>query len=440
MVVENLSFNEIIVMIVACLVGVFMVRARFAARPLPKKNPELEKYEDEELLRIHNLDDDLKKISAELEPHLHEAEKYYGGTQSIKPKPALKLLKPESEAEIARRPIDIEAEKLAKPLVRESKLISLEEALKSTKSGIMGRIKGLFSSKGLFDANDLESIEEVLYTSDLGPQTVQRLVSAVSTKIQNSEVKDIEIVRGALRDEMVSILAQPQKNTRSIERYFAATERSINKPEVWMVVGVNGAGKTTTIGKLAYKLALSGKTVMIAAGDTFRAAASEQLKVWSERAKVEIFAPEGVESPSAVAFDAVKYAIGNNFDHLIVDTAGRLHTQKNLMDELKKVKRVIEKAFDEAKGAANGTNKAPHEVLLVLDANSGQNALIQAREFHQALGVSGIVLTKLDGTAKGGVAVGISEELGIPIQLIGVGEGKDDLRGFKPIEFVDAIV
>lgn len=202
------------------------------------------------------------------------------------------------------------------------------------------------------------------------------------------------------------------------------------KPAVLMVVGVNGAGKTTTIGKLSAKLAGKGKRVLVAAGDTFRAAAGEQLKTWTDRASVEIFDPENVTEPSAVAYQALELAKAKGFDVVIVDTAGRLHTQKNLMEELKKMKRVLAKI----------DATAPHETLLVLDANSGQNALIQAKEFHGALTVDGVVLTKLDGSAKGGVAVGISNEVGLPIKLIGVGEKIGDLRAFEPRGFVNSIV
>jgi fused signal recognition particle receptor len=197
-----------------------------------------------------------------------------------------------------------------------------------------------------------------------------------------------------------------------------------------MVVGVNGAGKTTSIGKIASQLAQGGKKVLVAAGDTFRAAAGSQLKVWTERAQVEIFAPEGVTDPSAVAFDAVQKGVAKGFDVIIVDTAGRLHTQQNLMEEIKKMKRVMQKVIP----------TSPHEVLLVLDSNQGQNALLQAKEFHRALGVTGVVLTKLDGSAKGGVAVGVAHELELPIKLIGVGEKMGDLRPFSAKSFVESIL
>ena len=314
---------------------------------------------------------------------------------------------------------------------------ALDSALANTRASFFGRLKSIFSRRDSFSSGDLEDIEEVLYTSDLGPQTVQRLLAAVQARIAGSAPTGLEAMRESLRGEMLDIFAgiasDPVAVHHGSELELAGLERLNiwnSKPSVIMVVGVNGAGKTTTIGKLAQKVAKSGRRVLVAAGDTFRAAAGDQLRVWSERAAVEIFSPEGITDPSAVAFDACKTAASKGCDVVIVDTAGRLHTQKNLMEELKKMQRVIAKALP----------GAPHEILLVLDANSGQNALQQAREFHQALGVTGVALTKLDGTAKGGVAVGLACELKLPIKLVGVGEGIDDLRGFSPSEFVNSIV
>lgn len=314
----------------------------------------------------------------------------------------------------------------------------LSEALAGTRQTFMGRIKSLFGAKPTLSSDELEELEEILYTSDLGPQTVQRLLEAVESKVKSNGSDGYEAVREALRQEMLEIFAALPSNGSG--QVHAEKENDLegleklriweHKPAVIMVVGVNGAGKTTTIGKLARRLAQVGHRVLVAAGDTFRAAAGDQLKVWTERAQVEIFSPEGVKDPSAVAFKACETAKSGNFDVVIIDTAGRLHTQKNLMEELKKMKRVIGKQLSDA----------PHEVLLVLDANSGQNALIQAREFHQALEVTGVVLTKLDGSAKGGVAVGLAHELKLPIKLIGVGEGIDDLRRFSSEEFVNSIL
>lgn len=304
------------------------------------------------------------------------------------------------------------------------KLVSLEEALRNTKKGFWGRISQTFGADTNINSQELEGIEEVLYTSDLGPKTVQKLLLQIQDKAK-VESLTVEGLRLLLKNEMNEIFKANSSNLSMI-----SNKDLKHKPEVWMIVGVNGAGKTTTIGKLSHKLASQGLKVMIAAGDTFRAAAKEQLKVWADRSSVIFFSPEGVNNPSGVAFDAVKAAVDNQVDVLIVDTAGRLHTQAHLMEELKKIKRVMEKAVP-------GT---PHEVLLVLDANSGQNALIQAKEFNDAIGVTGVILTKMDGTAKGGVALGVVSDLNLNIKLIGVGEQVEDLRTFDTEEFINSII
>ena len=301
---------------------------------------------------------------------------------------------------------------------------NLEKALKETKNRFWGRIQSLWHGSHIAD---IDEIEEILYTSDLGPQTVERLLTSIKQSLSRSERKESEIVRSALRNELLQIFEKTQGN-KEPEQLFEKFQ--FNKPSIWMVVGVNGAGKTTSIGKIASQLAQNEKKVLVAAGDTFRAAAGSQLQVWTERAQVEIFSPQGVTDPSAVAFDAVQKGVAKGFDVIIVDTAGRLHTQHNLMEEIKKMKRVVQKVLPEA----------PHEVLLVLDSNQGQNALLQAKEFHKALGVTGVVLTKLDGTAKGGVAVGVAYELELPIKLIGVGEKMEDLRPFSSKSFVESIL
>jgi fused signal recognition particle receptor len=297
------------------------------------------------------------------------------------------------------------------------KEVDLKQALSRTEENIFGRIKSLFA--GDSTSAHLEEIEEVLYTSDLGPQTVQKLMEALED-LNRKEKADLGKVRQTLKHEMQEVFAKvPTSELKMVA----------DGPTVIMVVGVNGAGKTTSIGKLSAQFAQQGKKVLVAAGDTFRAAAGGQLKVWTERAQVEIFSPEGVTDPSAVAFDAVAKAKSGAYDIVILDTAGRLHTQTNLMEELKKMKRVMTKVI------AN----APHEVIIVLDANSGQNALIQAKEYNNALTLTGAILTKMDGTAKGGVAVGLANELNIPIKFIGVGERIQDLRLFSSREFVDSI-
>lgn len=298
---------------------------------------------------------------------------------------------------------------------------NLKEALRGTEANIFGRIRKLFSGGG--GSPQLDDIEEVLYTSDLGPQTVEKLMESLRENLSGKEQGQIESVRKTLRQEMSQIFEESLKVDQNL--HWAKSG-----PTVIMIVGVNGAGKTTSIGKLSAQWAEMGHKVLVAAGDTFRAAAGAQLKVWTERAQVDIFSPEGVTDPAAVAFDAISKAKAQGFDIVLVDTAGRLHTQAPLMEELKKVKRVMGKVIPEA----------PHEVLIVLDANSGQNALIQAKEFHQAMGLTGAILTKMDGTAKGGVAVGLAHELKIPIKWIGVGEKVRDLRNFSYTEFIDSIV
>ncbi len=333
---------------------------------------------------------------------------------------------------------------------------SVSGALTKTRASLFGRIQALLGGKQTLSETEREELEEILYTADLGPKTVQDLLDHVFDTLKASGETGFEAVRRELSKKIGEILeknaqggAGGSSETASGQTASDGVERLKlfdAKPAVLMVVGVNGAGKTTTIGKLAAKLAGRGLRVLVAAGDTFRAAAGEQLKTWTDRAAglnpeaggggagagplVEIFDPPGVTEPSAVAYQALEKGRAQGFDIVIVDTAGRLHTQKNLMEELKKMKRVLAKLDP----------SAPHETLLVLDANSGQNALIQAKEFHGALTVDGVVLTKLDGSAKGGVAVGISHEVGLPIKLIGVGEKIGDLRPFAAREFVESIL
>ena len=298
--------------------------------------------------------------------------------------------------------------------------ILLKDILKNTRQGILGKIQNVFSGKKDINAQDLSQLEEILYGSDLGPKTVDRLMTAVAEKIKQQPTVDLEIVKSAIREEMNLIFSMVQSPKSPGEA----------KPMVWLVVGVNGVGKTTTIGKLARMFSEEGKKVLVAAGDTFRAAAREQLAAGTTRAEVVIHSPEGVSDPAAVAFEACEIAKSQGFGVVIIDTAGRLHTKSNLMDELKKVKRVIAKSIPEA----------PHETLMVIDANTGQNAFHQTKSFHEALGITGVILTKLDGTAKGGVALGLACELGIPIRWIGIGEKVQDLKVFSSTEFINSII
>ncbi|ALP54677.1 cell division protein FtsY [Candidatus Tenderia electrophaga] len=297
----------------------------------------------------------------------------------------------------------------------------LKERLSRTSSNISEGVASLVMGKKTIDAEVLDELETQLLSADVGVEATMAIIEDLTARMKRKQLNDVDALFAALRDNMLEIL-QPVERPLSLE---AQTQ-----PYVILMVGINGAGKTTTIGKLAKRFQSEGKSVMLAAGDTFRAAAVEQLQTWGERNNVPVVAQQRNADPASVAFDAVQAAKARQVDVLIVDTAGRLHTQSNLMEELKKIKRVMGK-LDE---------QAPHEVLLVLDGGIGQNAVAQAEQFHQAVGVSGLALTKLDGTAKGGVVFAIAKKLGLPIRLIGVGEGIDDLRDFKADEFVDALL
>jgi fused signal recognition particle receptor len=270
------------------------------------------------------------------------------------------------------------------------------------------------------DAAILEELETRLITADVGVESSERILEALRQRVARRELSDARALIGALREAIVEITA-PVASPLQID--------SAQRPFVILVVGVNGSGKTTTIGKLALRCAAEGRSVLLAAGDTFRAAAIEQLKVWAERTGADFAAQLPGADPGAVIFDALAAARARGSDVVLADTAGRLHSQSHLMEELKKVKRVIQR-FDPS---------APHEVLLVLDANQGQNALVQARQFNQALGVTGLALTKLDGTAKGGIVIAIASELGIPIRYIGIGEGSEDFGEFDAAAFASAL-
>jgi fused signal recognition particle receptor len=271
------------------------------------------------------------------------------------------------------------------------------------------------------DAEVLDELETRLITADVGVEASARILEDLRRRVARKELNDVDALLNALQESMSQIL-KPVEQALVINPHV--------KPFVILVVGINGAGKTTTIGKLAHRLLAEGKSVMLAAGDTFRAAAREQLEVWAERNNVPIVAQQSGAEPAAVIFDALQAARARNIDVLIADTAGRLHTQTHLMDELKKVKRVLAR-LDAA---------APHEVLLVLDGTIGQNAVAQAEEFNKGLGVTGLVITKLDGTAKGGVVLAIAQRLKIPIRFIGVGEQSEDFGVFNASEFVSALL
>jgi len=291
----------------------------------------------------------------------------------------------------------------------------LRSRLFKTRKSLSSGFDSIFSGKTKIDDEVLEELEELLITSDIGVQTTIELIERIS----KAKVKDISEVKSILKNEILSI----------IESHPETAEINSRTPHVILVVGVNGVGKTTTIGKLAASAGASGKKVLIAAADTFRAAAVEQLGIWAARANAEFVKHKENADPAAVAFDAVAAASARGCDLVLIDTAGRLHTKVNLMEELKKIKRTVAKQLE----------GAPHEILLVLDATTGQNALSQAKLFHDALDISGLVLTKLDGTAKGGIVIGICSALNIPLQYIGIGEQIEDLRPFDAKQFVDAL-
>jgi fused signal recognition particle receptor len=312
-----------------------------------------------------------------------------------------------------------EAEESLKKARRDRKLKKLREGLSKTRGGMIDKIGALFKGKKELDPNIIESLEETLLGSDIGSATTLWLTEIVKGVLDKDEIKDPEAVWEIIKQEIENVLSIEAKP-------WTFTE----KPFVIMVVGVNGAGKTTTIGKIASSLVNDGKKVVLAAADTFRAAAVNQLEIWGRRTGCEVVKPskEGAD-PSSVVFDAMKQAEEQGADVVIIDTAGRLHTQSPLMEELKKISRVTTKAMD----------SAPHETLLVLDATTGQNAIKQVKEFGDALKLDSIALTKLDGTAKGGVIIGICHENKIPVRYIGIGETRESLRLFNPGDFVDAL-
>lgn len=296
-------------------------------------------------------------------------------------------------------------------------LDKLKAGLEKTRKSIVERVESILLNRGI-DDSVIEDIEEILITSDVGSEATTEITSLLKEKVGAGEIKTADDMKSYLKSEMSLLLGKSQPLVIFGE-----------KPFVILTVGVNGVGKTTTIGKLASRFVSEGNSVILAAADTFRAAAIEQLEIWSKRSGAGIVKHQSGSDPAAVAFDAVEAAKARGIDVVIIDTAGRLHTKSHLMDELKKINRVIKKSIPDA----------PQEILLIVDATTGQNALRQAHIFNEAIGITGIALTKLDGTAKGGIIFAIKKELGIPVRLIGLGEGVDDLKDFDPKDFVTAL-
>lgn len=308
-------------------------------------------------------------------------------------------------------------------LFSKEKKESLDKGLTKTREGFFSKITKAVIGKSSVDDDVLDNLEEILISSDVGVTTTLKIVKRIQERVAKDKYIGTDQLNAILRDEIASLLEE-NANKNSISLIDET-----KKPYVIMVVGVNGVGKTTTIGKLAHQFTQSGKKVVLGAADTFRAAAVDQLTIWSKRAGVPIITQGMGSDPASVAFDTVKSGVAQNADVVIIDTAGRLHNKIGLMNELSKIKRVMEKVMPDA----------PHEVLLVLDASTGQNAIEQARQFTAATEVTALALTKLDGTAKGGVVIGISDEFKIPVKYIGVGEKMEDLQQFNRDEFVDSL-
>jgi fused signal recognition particle receptor len=309
-------------------------------------------------------------------------------------------------------------------LFSKDKKETLDKGLQKSKESFFGKLGKALVGKSTVDDEVLDNLEEVLVSSDVGVTTTLKIIDRIQQRVARDKYLGTSELDRILKEEIAALLSE--NNSDDIPDFDTPADK---KPYVIMVVGVNGVGKTTTIGKLAAQFKKKGKKVMLGAADTFRAAAVDQLKLWGERVGVPVISKGMNTDPSAVAFDAVKAGVDQQMDLIIIDTAGRLHTKVNLMAELTKIKRVMQKVIPDA----------PHEVLLVLDGSTGQNAMIQATEFTKATEVTALAVTKLDGTAKGGVVIGISDEFKIPVRYIGVGEKVDDLQIFNKMEFVDSL-
>lgn len=311
-----------------------------------------------------------------------------------------------------------------KKIFSREKKETLDKGLEKTKTSVFSKLSKAIAGKSKVDDEVLDNLEEVLVSSDVGVETTLKIIERIEARVAKDKYLGTDELHGILKEEIASLLSESNSEDGS---EFTVPKRDV--PHVIMVVGVNGVGKTTTIGKLAHQFKAAGNKVVLGAADTFRAAAVDQLIIWSERAGVPIVSQGMNADPASVAFDTLQSALSQNADVVLIDTAGRLHNKVNLMNELSKIKRVMQKVIPDA----------PHEVLLVLDGSTGQNAIEQAKQFTKATEVTALALTKIDGTAKGGVVIGISDQFKIPVKYIGVGEGINDLQVFNRIEFVDSL-
>ena len=332
------------------------------------------------------------------------------------------IFKKKKEEEIAGAPVAEQGE--VREQIEQKEIRELSAGLEKTKEGIFGKLARAVAGKTRVDEEVLDNLEEVLITSDVGVETTVKIIGRIEARVARDKYMNSAELQGILREEIAGLLLESNKDDTSF-----GLDAKPGTPYVVMVVGVNGAGKTTTIGKLAAQLRKVGKKVYIGAADTFRAAAIDQLEVWAGRAGATIVKQQMGSDPASVAFDTLRSAVANNADVVLIDTAGRLHNKVGLMNELTKIRNVMAKVIPDA----------PHEVMLVLDGSTGQNAFEQARQFTQATQVTALTITKLDGTAKGGVVIGISDQFHIPVRYIGIGEGVDQLKIFDRREFVEAL-
>ncbi|MFO8070664.1 MAG: signal recognition particle-docking protein FtsY [Polyangia bacterium] len=406
--------TPVIIGIVAAIAVIVIIAVAVSRRKKPEKEERLEEPAAE---REPAVEEKAEKTETE-EPAEEKPEEPAAAEKAETEEPA----EEEEEAAPGVR-LEEEAERTAaaelKAAKRERKLRKLRQGLAPTRGGLIAKIGSLIKGKKEIDPELLGDLEDTLLTADVGTKTTEWLVGMLREALDRDELADEEAVWGLLEQEV----------TKALSLETPEWDIDADKPHCVMVVGVNGVGKTTTIGKLCSKLAEQNREIVLAAADTFRAAAVNQLEIWGRRTGCEVVKSKEGADPSSVVFDAIKRAEESGADLVMADTAGRLHTKTPLMDELKKVKRVMGKAHE----------GAPHRVMLVLDATTGQNALQQVAEFNQALGVTDLVLTKLDGTAKGGVIIGVCHEHGIPVRYIGIGEAKDDLRSFEVEDFVEAL-
>ncbi len=364
-------------------------------------------------------DEDLREVEPEVKSEVEpELEADVEPTVDIQEAEAVVQTTEEPQAPAGQTSAQAEVEE--EPVKKKSFFGKLMDGLNKTRKGITDQIDNLLNNYGEIDEDLFEELEEILIMADVGMNTTMKIIDALRDELKARKIKDSSLVKDVLHDVIESLLTEDYNTALNINP----------TPAIVLVIGVNGAGKTTSIGKMAHRFKSEGKSVLLAAADTFRAAAIDQLKVWGDRVDVNVIAHTEGSDPAAVIFDGIQAAKARKTDILICDTAGRLHNKKNLMNELAKIFKVIEREYPQA----------TREVLLVLDATTGQNAIQQAKLFKETAAISGIVLTKLDGTAKGGVVLAVNDELGIPVKMIGVGEGMEDLQDFDPKSFAKALM